>query len=350
MAWFLSRLRGVVVALPTGFWPSVWVVAIVSTLLSLVVGMGFLSVNQDRFLPPFKKPQYSESVIEYDMQYILNSEEYNDVIFVGGSGALAALVTNSFQEKTGLRAYNLGTVNLIGPDGQLEMVRAYLNNHPKPQAVVNLAFPGDLVDTSTSDPELRDRFLRAYGVELKSGGLSRFEQAKNYVQEGRLIVKRLVSNRLKDPYYIGRGSRPTHNAMGPQMVESRGFVPYPQEEFEFVDVDYLEFIDAFIVTDWYDRNLRDMARHVQVQGVEFVLFIMPVPQYDKEIDEDPLALWASEFLDDFPDATVKGLPLERYEGSLWGNPAHLNQGGAELFTGSVSRELGSLLSGSTAGK
>jgi hypothetical protein len=89
-----------------------------------------------------------------------------------------------FEENTGLRAYNFGTVIDIGPDGHLEIFRAYLKSHPRPKLLVYLAFPRDIGDASANDLELRRRFIQVYGSELKAGEAELSRGLRYYFQEG----------------------------------------------------------------------------------------------------------------------------------------------------------------------
>ena len=70
-----------------------------------------------------------------------------------------------------------------------------------------------------------------------------------------------------------------------------------------------------------------------------MVFVMPIPEPDKFIDETPLERWASDFQLRFPESMVRGLLLERYDRPLWGNGTHFNEEGAEIFTSRVAEEV-----------
>jgi hypothetical protein len=189
-AFKISRLAqgSKTLAVHGGAWPSLLVLFIALALFVSVYLVGFWGVrsltSNSQFLPVHRVPWFVESVIEYHMDYTMNSDKYNDVVFLGASGAMAGIIPNLFEENTGLRAYNFGTVIDIGPDGHLEIFRAYLKSHPRPKLLVYLAFPRDIGDASANDLELRRRFIQVYGSELKAGEAELSRGLRYYFQEG----------------------------------------------------------------------------------------------------------------------------------------------------------------------
>ena len=81
--------KGKLLSVPSGIWPSLWVMVIAGTLVSLVGLVGLLVTSgytgESPFLSGHRVPWFSESVIEAHMDYALQSDEYNNVIFLGAA-------------------------------------------------------------------------------------------------------------------------------------------------------------------------------------------------------------------------------------------------------------------------
>ena len=337
MADVLEAKRSIRVTVPTGMWPSLWVLAIVVALAGSVASLGYLALTDlnsgPQFLPRHRVPWYAESVIYYHMEYAISSDEYNDVIFLGASAAQAGLATRSFEEQTGLSAYNLSTFINFQTDTQLEMFEVYLEHHPAPRLLVYLAFPRDLGDDRIPDPELRGRLSRAYGTPWESESTPPTLSFPQYYAEGFWTLYGLVKGGFKHPYDAPRSPRPSHRELGPSLAQEKGWQEYPQGRT--LDLSYLEEMEAFAVSPWYQQGLEEMAQFASQQGIDFMVYVMPVPESSIAIDDGPMASWASQFETSFPEAQVAGLPVQSYEHSRWGNAFHLNRRGAEALTRDV---------------
>ena len=313
------------------------VVALSGSLYSL----GYLALNDlssgSQFLPRHRVPWYAESVIYYHMDYAINSDEYNDVIFLGASAAQAGLATRSFEEQTGLSAYNFGTVINLEPDGQLEMFKVYLDHHPAPNLLVYLAFPRDLGDDRINDTELRGRLSRAYGVAYESESTQPSPSLQQYYAEGFWTLYGLVKGGFKHPYDAPRTPRPSHRELGPALAQEKGWQAYPQSRT--LDLSYLEEMEAFTVSNWYQQGLEEMAQFARDEGIDFMVYVMPVPHSASVIDDSPMTAWAQRFEASFPGTEVVGLPVRSYERSRWGNAFHLNRSGAEALTREVGQSV-----------
>jgi hypothetical protein len=327
-------------AVPNGVWPSLLVLSVSLALFFSVYLLGFWGIrilgSGSQFLPAHRVPWFAESVIKYHMDYAMNADEYNDVVFLGASGAQAGIIPHLFEETTGLRVYNFGTLIDIGPDGHLEIFRAYLRSHPKPKLLVYLAFPRDIGDTESIDQELRDRFIRAYGSELKTSEPEPSLGPQRYFQEGFWAIYGWVKGGLKHPYDAARGNRPSHRELGPMLAQERGFQEYPQGVV--LNLDYLDEMDEFTISAWYDRSLTETAQLARDLNIGFMVWVMPVPTPKAPIEDQPIIAWAEQFQAAFPAVAVEGLPVQEYEHSLWGNGFHLNRAGAEVLTRQVGQK------------
>ena len=325
------------VKVPSGLWPSFWVMVIAGAMVSLVCLVGLLIANVyaegSSYVPTFRVPLFTESVIEAHMDYALNSNEYNDVIFLGASAALTGIVTNSFEEATGLRAYNLGNVVVIGPDGHLEIFRAYLKGHPKPELLVYTVYPRDLGYESSTDAHVRDRFVQAYGQVLQAREARPVQDPTFFFSVGFWRLQELVKNGTTHPFDVPRGLLPPHREVAQLLAESRGYQQYPQGYV--LDLEYLDDIRGVPVSDWYDASFREMAELARHNDIGLMVWIMPIPVPINPVGDDLVTAWANEFMSAFPEVRIEGLPLQQYDLDLWANASHLNRSGAELFTSTV---------------
>lgn len=344
----IRRLRGVLTSMQAeaqirnkglaAIWPSLFVLAVTGALIGGLLGVGFYSVSRmdsrGEFLPTHRAPWFAESAISYGMAYASNTEDQNDVLITGGSAGLAGLVTRSFEDATDTKAYNFGTVIDIGPEGHFEFVRAYNRRHDNPEAIIYVATARDVGFDYSFGIDLLNRFSRVYAPSVTEQQATPVKALKAFLVEGKLAVETMARPFGLHPFDQARGRRLSHNDLGPSLTEGRGFQEYPQ--YTRIDASYLEDMDEFPMSDWYDNGFREMAQEAQDLGIQFDIYFTPIPTNDLGVDDAPLIAWAEQFEADFPGSHVYGLPLVQYDLGLWGNGFHLNREGAELFTGVVA--------------
>ena len=334
-----------------GLWPSLWVLFIVTGTVAAISVPVFLIagpyLSDSRFLRIYRAPYYAESAIEYQMDYALRSREYNDVIFLGSSAALAGVMPVLFEERTGLRAYNLATVASVGPDGELDIFRAYLENHPKPKMVVYAAFPPDIKQARPAVPEFRERFIRSYGRALKVQEPPPPRNPIFYLEEGVRVIFGLARGGEEHFYNQRSGERLSHRGNGLAMARDRGFLEYPQlEDQEF---GYIDRHTSFTVSQWHDRSFREIAEFTRDSGIEFVFWVMPVPAAGQPVNDAPLVEWGQQLQLDYSHVAVHGLPVAGYEHTMFAQSTHLNRAGAEAVTRAMAEDVLVLLGGTESG-
>ena len=321
--------------------PTLLILAVMLALIGGLAGIGFVSLQrlaaQREFLPTHRIPWFVESVIAFDMTYALYGEGQDDILITGGSASLAGLVTRSFEEATGKRAYNFGTNIDIGPAGHFEYIRTYILTHQPPEAIVYIATARDVGDEQTYDAELLNRFARVYAPSMIKAEMPLASSFQQYMMEGKLALELAVRSRNRGPLDMPRGRRLSHNDLGPVLAMDRGFQEYPQ--YTSVYPKYLEKATQFTISEWYIDSFRDMAQESQDLGVPFLIYFAPIPVNDFDVDDGPLIAWAEQLESEFPGTDVGGLPLAQYDLELWGNEFHLNRKGAERFTSVVADSI-----------
>ena len=124
--------------------------------------------DERTFLRNYRAPNEYEVFASIPMNYAIESDEANDVIFVGDSSLRCDVRTIQFEQDTGLKAYNLGNAGLIGIGGQIQIASNYLRHHPKPRlAVVCISpmalEPGGVAGRPQEEQDVSSRFLWCFG-------------------------------------------------------------------------------------------------------------------------------------------------------------------------------------------
>ena len=116
-----------------------------STLLPPMYFVGKRHDDRRIFLCNYRAPNEFEAFSSYPMDYARESDEANDVIFVGDSSLRYDLQAPQFERESGLRAYNLSSVGLLAIGGFTPVVEAYLHSrHPRPRLIVLGILPAAL--------------------------------------------------------------------------------------------------------------------------------------------------------------------------------------------------------------
>jgi hypothetical protein len=286
------------------------------------------------FIPIYRTPTFSESLVVYKMDYIRNSDEYNDVVYVGASAGLSGIIPDRVDASTGIKSFNLGTVSWLGPDGHTDMIRTYLANHPVPQVVVYTAFPAHLSESVSNNQEFRERFIRVYGTETQITSPVASITAQTYLREG---IRTLIGLRRGAPetfFDQSRQHRPSHSEMEQELLDNRGFM----EDTRNGEIELQDGV-AFGISDWYAENIEELAQLITENGATFVLRLMPIPGDGGEIDDSELAQWAVEFEKTNTDVVIDRPLIQQYPANHFAKSTHLNLTGAEVFTDTLAEDL-----------
>jgi hypothetical protein len=146
--------------------------ATLATLGSLSVAGYCTGRNLDagrRLLDPSRAPTSDEAALAYVADYSLQSNEANDVIFLGDSACRFDVDPIAIEQMVGLRAYNLGTFATAGPAVLSASGKSYLSHHPAPKLVVVCLSPLSLGFGSNLGPfTLPGRFAEFCEVSDRS--------------------------------------------------------------------------------------------------------------------------------------------------------------------------------------
>lgn len=84
---------------------------------------------------------YHAHRLHYIVQYAKQASDRNDVLFIGDSSCVHSIDVNSFEERTGLKSFNLGATIREGRAGVLLLLEEYLAHHPSPRTIVLVVGP-----------------------------------------------------------------------------------------------------------------------------------------------------------------------------------------------------------------
>lgn len=193
------------------------------------------------FLKNYRIPSFMDSEIEAHVNYATNSDEANDVIFLGGSTCEMGIDPVQFEKLTGLRAYNLGTDGHIGLRGHALLLELYLRHHPPPKCVVLAADATDFyyVIHRELDVELCERYFWAYGSEEQRARPSHAHPISDYCTEGARILFGRISGgtnhyRSVVKHYPGKSeyANMSHNDWLSAYAAGRGFLKFTKRQAE----------------------------------------------------------------------------------------------------------------------
>ncbi len=256
--------------------------------------------DERHFLKTFRAPFDSEAIFTYGMDYATHSAERNDVVFVGDSTCLSGIETRQFEQISGLTAYNLGTIGMIGIDGYTVLLKSYLEHHPAPRVVVLCVLPSEVgpplqvrrPEVSRSGPRaqnITERFLWCFGQAGEYPRPTHPNLLQYYVSQGLLMA--LGDLRGGERHYL---NTPTNNlgnlsffALRDDCIKNRGFFsfngssslpPTSRRDISsgfFLPAEGATVDDPFPVSPAFDDGVRRLARLAADQGALLMIRLTP---------------------------------------------------------------------------
>jgi len=302
------------------------------------------------FLDPFRAPTRDEAMLTYPAEYALKSTEYNDVVFLGDSTCRCSIDPAEFQQASGLSAYNLGSMGLLGIDGYRLTLQLYLRHHPKPRAVVLAVTPDDLdVEASVEFGATPHRFRWAYGPHR--GGTLRLpedlESVEFFARRGVGVGLALWENRLAERSFDPRGefleggNKYTYLSLERRIRQSRGFWALAGKHFA-IGTDAPNKPTVTVASQW-DPGVRELAQIADANGIALVVRLVPIVDTVKT-DYGPVRTWLSTLQRECPHLTVIPPDILFYRPDLCWDYQHLNAEGVAAFSRSLGKDLARLLS------
>jgi hypothetical protein len=292
---------------------------------------------ETRFLEPDRPPTLNEAVVAFAVEYALQSDEANDVIFLGDSTCAFDIDPVLFGRLTGLRAYNLGTMGVIGPTAYRITLQAYLAHHPKPRLVVLCLFPfvGE-IEVLYRFGDVAPRFIENYGPEVAdavpfhTGILYFIKRGGASLRTTRDCRSEVLTYRESETYY----------SLKQKVFAGRGFQRLPGEHGEAKEI--ARPGPPKLVREEWDQGVRRIAEECEKAGVPLLIRFTPVPEsFTDARDFSQLERWTSSLQKAYPTTVrvVPPVPLTSYPPPLVYDNVHLNSAGVAQFMPLLAKEV-----------
>ncbi len=314
------------------------------------------------------RPAYDwEAIQQYVMDYARKSSDANDVIFLGGSACREDIETNLFEKLTGLRAYNLGSMGILGYDGMEVVLRTYLQHHPAPRLLVFCIHPSEAtVPVSKWGPiEIHDRFMACYGDTTQTQ-LATNPPPVTDPQPGAdpLGPQPLIAALRRDARYTAFiaihgvngyenmpliGFEKTYNQLAQEIARDKGYMGNDQVIPPSVKRSDIAGYPFTMTSDAFKTGTASIVHLAQANNVKVLIFFAPVPLEAANPDPGPghdaLHAWSSGVQPYCPGAIVRKPEMLLYDRPLFSDKMHLNRRGAVVLTTTLAQEVRRLLGG-----
>jgi hypothetical protein len=325
-----------------GIAPCALVAAVSAAVLLGVVTPAYVMCRrweaERQFLKNYRAPGEAEIINEIPMRYAMTSNEYNEVIFLGGSTCTVGVDACRFERETGSTAYNLGGQGYIGLGGYLVIGERYLEHHPRPKVLCLCIHPRELWwDYDERDQkDVRRRFYLAYG----EGEGHTTGDVWDCVQEGvRIAFGRLrggVSYYSEVPAHRGK----SFNCWLKEVRECRGFVRPPATSRAGGSGSEME---RLAVSEDHMRQLRRFVQWTRKNAMRLVIRLTPVIGSSTSTDSSAIEAGLGELRRGWADVVVSKPEVLRWRQELFLDEHHLNAEGAAAFTTLVASEVSEVL-------
>jgi hypothetical protein len=347
------RLKGYLQARPrSAFAASVVGTALLVHALLLVVSslFGQNYLIEPAFLEPFRAPTRDEAFLIYPAEYAFNSNESNDVIFLGDSTCRCSIDPIEFHRLSGLSAYNLGNYGALGLEGHRLILEAYCRHHPRPRVVV-LALTPDTFDVEPWNGigSWPSRFRSSYGPDRTARLLvpDSLESLQYYARRGVDLARSLWADSTADHRFdpltqpLNGDERYTYVTLERKMRRTRGYWSLGGQHWPGGTEPPTKA--KMVITPSWDRGLRELADVAEANGVPLVFRMVPVVDA-MTTDFDPVREWLKTVERDHKHLTVIRPEVLHYDSELCWDYQHLNSGGVAKFTQSLAKDVAAVLS------
>jgi hypothetical protein len=304
---------------------------------------GWLGAQSDhQLLRNYREPNDYEAHIVITMGYVRGSSEANDVVALGDSTCFTDFRPVAFEERTGLRAYNIATVGVVGIDGLERIFRDYLDHHPKPRLLIFCMHPWALgVDPAATGPGwIRDQFEVSYADVSRQAIEPRIPaRLQYYIRQGlwfiygettgglRRQVKAPIAHRqganleaLAASVQRNRGFFEQPGVMDPSLRPREAVGPFP------VLVSSVQAVDAII-------NL------ASAHGVKVLIRLTPALIGGPDPESQMIHAWIARLTPQFANVLVGQPEVVMWGPAEFGERLHLNLHGATRFTELVAQDV-----------
>lgn len=297
-------------------------------------------------------PTPEESIIQWQVHHLLTDVPPQDVIFVGDSSCLMGIVPQRITERTGLPAWNLGTVGSLSTHGHARILELYLQRHSstKPKLVVCYFAPPTLLRTSeqVAQTGVFDRFQAWLdGADAGSAGRAPLAQLPGYrlrrpvhAAAGQL----LGDSRPTPALNVKRGHFPSDDSIRQTLLNNRGYLPEPRKRT------WLPVPDTHPAPMPTPDSLTGIIRMFELareHSVDLLFVMTPLPESYRTAEYEQafrhLEVQLSTAARPYPNVTLSE-PLLRYcQDGDFGTLHHLSENAAPKNSDQVASLIGKTL-------
>ncbi|GAB4424011.1 MAG: hypothetical protein Kow0031_02810 [Anaerolineae bacterium] len=293
-----------------------------------------------QFLPTDRVPSVEESVIYFKMEHIARLPNSPDILFLGDSACLMNVVPSVIENQTGLKAYNLGTIEWLMPQGHLDLLKIYLGSHPPPQMLVYVISPLS-VQADHFHYGFYDHFQRAYQPSAQ------LETETNFTGPSwrlRADLPNPMDTASRQAYLTTRrGQFAGHTGMGQLLWQQQGYLPDPTSPAILRDPDWPSTPPPLTITAAWAEGLTALMDFAHAHDIPFYLRFSPLPFAEVSpgpTNSTPLTTWLDSLPVGASPSVQVGQPLLiSYPPGLFTNELHLTPQGAELFSTQLAAEI-----------
>jgi hypothetical protein len=334
--------------------PTLAVVA--GVLISLAVmsygacAVGRHADTETALLASWRPPGWNEAWLACSAEYALRSKEANDVVFIGDSSCRHDIVPAEFTRLTGLSSFNLAMWGALGPDGMLVVATLYLQNHPKPKALVFCITPQSLeCITQYRHGQFPRRFISIYGAHVEGlpADLAAETDFAERCHTGLVTLLRAARPSARHVREIPFRDNPTQTLaiMKEEFLETKGHARLGGPGGD--DPIYRQGKQIQVEPAW-TRCVSFLSDECHKRGVRFILRMDPTAASMKAHRKyDTVESWLDEVSRDCPHAIVAEPRLLWWERKYHWDFDHLNTDGVARFMPVVAKDVLSAL-GKTA--
>jgi len=197
-----------------------------------------------------------------------------------------------------MKAYNLGSVGVIGFDGFVWVLRSYLEHHPRPRALVLCIHPRALKEPAMGfgPREAREPFVWSYGPGTEDKRPPHERPVRDYFRQGLWIAYGHLTGGAQryanEPVYNRQGK--SYNTLAAEMIKERGYWEQPGTlEDDWRPRKLIE--EPFNMLPGNMEGLVELAKLTQDNGILLLIRIAPLVKGDGPTNSAALRSWTANW-------------------------------------------------------
>jgi hypothetical protein len=293
-------------------------------------------------------PSVTDSIVQWQVTYLMTARETQDAIFLGDSSCLMGIVPEAVSRASGLRCWNFGTLGWLATHGHADLLDLYLEKHGPPSLVVYHVSLYPLLQTD-KDVErvghlapLREWLALERGDE--GGPFDRLPSSRLRRSTLAWVDRHFVRDAERERFLDEpRGPYLSDREMARALWRNRGHIPeQPSRLGPAVVKANPDYANPRLTSDCRPGLMRMFAA-AQDKGFDLVVLLLPLPEAFRseqtEAGLQQLERDLRELAADYPRVSFRDPPLHYLPNESYSTLNHLKQSEAVRY----SEELGAWL-------